>query len=93
MGMLVMQAMLDAAENDISNRFAGTPCTIRAAHTCPEEEAALWKHEIEERFPGHTVLLDPLTLSIACHIGPGALAIAITPRLAETGTIETCSSN
>ncbi|MBR4875063.1 MAG: DegV family protein [Clostridia bacterium] len=87
------QTMLDAAETDMQTRFAGTPCTIRAAHTCAEEEAALWKAEIEERFPGHTVLLDPLTLSIACHIGPGALGITITPRLAETGTIETCSSN
>ena len=81
-------AMLDAAETDIKVRFAGRPCTIRGAYSCSAEEAAQWHDEICARFPGYDVRLDPLTLSIACHIGPGAVAITITPHLPETGEVK-----
>ena len=81
------KAMLDAAETDINVRFAGRPCTIRGAYSCSAEEAAQWHDEICARFPGYDVRLDPLTLSIACHIGPGAVAITVTPYLPETGEL------
>ena len=32
-------------------------------------------------FPGASFHADPLSLSIACHIGPGALAITCTKKL------------
>ena len=35
-----------------------------------------WKEELEDRFPNYTIDMDPLSLSVACHIGPGALAVA-----------------
>lgn len=82
------KAMLDAAETDINVRFAGRPCTIRGAYSCSAEEAAQWHDEICARFPGYDVRLDPLTLSIACHIGPGAVAITVTPHLPETGEVK-----
>lgn len=81
-------AMLDAAETDIKVRFADRPCTIRGAYSCSAEEAAQWHDEICARFPGYDVRLDPLTLSIACHIGPGAVAITVTPHLPETGEVK-----
>lgn len=73
--------MLDAVEQDIRERFAGQQVHLKAAYTCSEEDAQAWKQEIEERFPGYAVDMDKLTLSIACHIGPGAIAIACTKAL------------
>ena len=73
--------MLDAVEKDMRQRFAGQKVHLQAAYTCSEADALEWKQEIEERFPGYQVDPDKLTLSIACHIGPGAMAIACTKAL------------
>lgn len=73
--------MLDAVEKDMRERFAGQKVHLQAAYTCSEADALEWQQEIEERFPGYQVDLDKLTLSIACHIGPGAMAIACTKAL------------
>ena len=35
-----------------------------------------WVDEVKEAFPDKELLIRPLSLSIGCHIGPGALAIA-----------------
>ena len=73
--------MLDAVEKDMRERFAGQKVHLQAAYTCSEADAREWKQEIEERFPGYEVEMDKLTLSITCHIGPGAIAIACTKAL------------
>ena len=73
--------MLDAVEKDMRERFAGQKVHLQAAYTCSEADAREWKQEIEARFPGYEVDMDKLTLSIACHIGPGAVAIACTKAL------------
>ena len=73
--------MLDAMENDIKGRFAGKEVIIQAAYTCSVEEAESWKAEIEARFPGYDVRMDPLSLSVSCHIGPGSMAIACTKKV------------
>ena len=70
--------MLDAMGKDINERFKGQKIHLQAAYTCSEEEATAWKGEIETRFPGYEVNMDKLSLSVACHIGPGAIAIACT---------------
>ena len=82
------KAMLDALERDLTERFVGRQSYIRGAYTCSEEEAALWQTEIQTRFPGRQVLLDPLAMSIACHVGPGAVAIGCTRQLDETGYLD-----
>lgn len=70
------KAMLDALEHDLNTRFSGQRVHLAAAYTSSLDEALLWKHEIEERFPDRgEVTMDPLTLSIACHTGPGALGV------------------
>lgn len=46
----------------------------------PQEVVDSWIAEIQEAFPGQTILVDPLTLSISCHIGPGALAVALCEK-------------
>lgn len=70
------RTMLDAMEKDLTERFAGKKMHLAAAHTCSEEEAQAWKEEIEARFPGYDVHIDPLSLSVSCHIGRGSVAIA-----------------
>ena len=70
------KAMLDAAQKDLTGRFAGKEMYIHAAYTCSEEEAKEWKGEIEARFPGYDVHMDRLSLSVSCHIGAGSKAVA-----------------
>ena len=79
------RAMLKAAQEDMRERFAeyekeGLMC-IESAYTGNPEEAEEFKKEIEAAFPGHEVRMAPLSLSIACHIGYGALAIGCTKKV------------
>lgn len=79
--------MLQAIKNDIENRFGGFDesakerVTLHIAYTKDAEEAELWKQEVMETFPGFRLKMAPLSLSVACHIGPGALALACTRNL------------
>ena len=75
-GMKLAQSkMLSAVEEDMKTRFAGCEVLIKGAHTCDEKTASQWKKEISSYFPKHKISLDPLALSISCHIGAGSLAI------------------
>lgn len=79
------RAMLKAAQEDMRERFAeyekeGLMC-IESAYTGNPEEAEEFKKEIEAAFPGHEVRMAPLSLSVACHIGHGALAVACTKKV------------
>lgn len=69
------EKMLQAVEADMSERFQGKEVIIKGAYTCSQEEAEAWCRQISERFPNHKVSLDPLALSVSCHIGEGAAAI------------------
>ena len=73
--------MLDAVEKDITERFAGQKVHLQAAYTCSETEALAWKQEIESRFPEYEIDMDKLSLSVACHISPGSIAVTCTKAL------------
>ncbi len=74
--------MINALKNDIEQRFGGMKqVRIQMAYTYDEEAASLWKEELEQEFPGVEITSNPLSLSVACHIGPGALAVACTKIL------------
>ncbi|WP_026508637.1 DegV family protein [Butyrivibrio sp. MC2013] len=76
--------MLGAIRDDAMKRFGGLdPDNVRisAAYTQDKERAEHWKQAIEEAFPGFEVDMDPLSLSVSCHIGPGALAVTVTKIL------------
>ncbi|MCR4674476.1 MAG: DegV family protein [Lachnospiraceae bacterium] len=80
------QIMLDAIEKDLKERFKdeeGKEYVISIAHTNNLEEAEEFKKEAEERFPNHKIEINPLALSVSCHIGPGALAITATKSIVE----------
>ena len=77
--------MIDQARKDIVNRFGGTETGagvyISVAYTYNKENADVFVEEIKEAFPDATFSFeDKLSLSVSCHIGPGALAIAITKK-------------
>lgn len=74
--------MLDQMEKDIVERFgcpaSGKGVHLFVAHTRNLEAAEEFKKEVAERFPEAELYLDCLSLSVSCHIGPGALALAMT---------------
>lgn len=77
--------MINAIQNDVQNRFGGDVNNVHLeiAHTQNEEEANRFKEEVLAAFPEYTgeICLAPLSLSVSCHIGPGALALACTKRM------------
>lgn len=79
--------MLSAVEHEAAGRFSGRELIIKGAYTCSEKEAKQWRSAIAARFPHHKISLDPLPLSISCHIGPGSTAIVVMPQLEETGLV------
>ena len=77
------KTMVDAMEKDLTERFAGQKMYLQVAYTCSTDEAEEWKAEVESRFPEYEVHMDPLSLSVACHIGHGARAIACSRKVPE----------
>jgi len=79
------QIMIDAIRSDIETRFGGVDAHqvgIDIAHTNNEAEALKFRDEVEAAFPGYKVdFLDPLSLSVSCHIGDGSLAVAVSKIL------------
>jgi len=73
--------MLEAMKRDLETRFKDQEINLAIAHTCDEIAAQEWKEEVEGAFPDHPLISDKLSLSVSCHIGPGALAIACTKKL------------
>ncbi len=76
--------MINAIRNDMEKRFDGALADniwLQIAYTHDREAAEQLKTEVLNAFPGFDVHMDPLSLSIACHIGPGALAVACCKRL------------
>lgn len=78
------QIMIDSVKNDLEKRFhdpkAEKMC-IEIAYTYDLEAAEEFKREVLEVFPGHDIIMNPLSLSVSCHIGPGALALALARRV------------
>ncbi len=72
------QIMIDAIKKDLETRFREFPAMkLQIAHTENEEAAQALKQELTEAFPSAgDIYIDRLSLSVSCHIGPGALAIA-----------------
>ncbi len=77
--------MINAVKHDMDTRFkelrnAGK-MTLAIAHTQNDEEAKIFCDEIKAAFPDvEFTYIDPLSLSVSCHIGPGALAIGATVK-------------
>ncbi len=75
------RTMIDAMKKDIADKFQtlydeGRFRLFVVYSDADEETIDGWKAEVSEAFPGMEIDVRALSLSIGCHIGPGALAIA-----------------
>ncbi|HCO62879.1 MAG TPA: DegV family protein [Clostridiales bacterium] len=74
------KTMVEAMRKDLEQRFpqqlSQGKLRLQIAYAGNLEEALDWKAELECAFPGQQFWMDPLSLSVACHIGQGALAVA-----------------
>lgn len=76
--------MLNAIRNDMETRFGGATAEniwLQMAYTQDLDGALQFREEVSAAFPGFDIQMDPLSLSVACHIGPGALAVACCKKI------------
>ncbi len=76
--------MIDALKKDMKNVLKTDnldDVIISIAHTNNYEAAEKFREELLAEFPGKDIWIDPLSLSVSCHIGPGALACTVTKKL------------
>ena len=76
--------MIEAMKKDFAERFhdaSGSNMHLELAYTYDLEAAKQFKEEVQAQFPDHEIVMNPLSLSVSCHIGPGALAIASSHRI------------
>lgn len=84
---LAKKQMQDAMDKDLRERFADAfeakKVKLFVVHTRNFEQAEGMQKELMEKYPGISVEIAELSLSVSCHIGPGALAIACDTYLPE----------
>ena len=78
--------MMTALKKDLETRFhdpVARHTWLEIAYTCSDEMAQEFKETVAEIYPDAIICIAPLSLSIACHIGPGCLAVACSGHLKE----------
>lgn len=78
--------MMTALKKDLETRFHDPEARhtwLEIAYTCSDEMAQEFKETVAEIYPDANICIAPLSLSIACHIGPGCLAVACSGHLKE----------
>ena len=73
--------MLEAIREDLDTRFAGVPMILRTAYTGDAAIGKAWNAQVQEQFPEYQVTGDPLPISIACHVGPGVIALGLMKKI------------
>ena len=76
--------MIDAMKSDFEKRFNnpdGSQMNLEMAYTHDVAAAEAFKEEVQAAFPNNEIVMNPLSLSVSCHIGPGALAIACSKKI------------
>jgi DegV family protein with EDD domain len=77
--------MIAAIKKDMDERFndpSGAVTHIAVVHSDSLEAAQEFKRELQELFPKTgEIHVDHLSLSVSCHIGPGALAVTCTKKI------------
>ena len=79
--------MINAIKVDKEGRVSENgkyPVDIEVAYSHNEPVAQAFAEELREIFPDVDIhMIDALSLSVSCHIGPGALAVAVSRRVTE----------
>ena len=76
--------LVDSAISDMKKLIGDEEPThyhISVAYSEFDTEAQIFKKELEDVFPGCEIIVEPLSLSVACHIGPESLAIALSRKI------------
>lgn len=77
--------MIKAIQKDIEERLdpieKGKNVHICIAYTYDPQPALELKEELQQLYPNSNIICDPLSLSVSCHIGPHALAIAACKKI------------
>ena len=79
-------SMISAIQKDLSEHMKDGEARetyLEIAHTNNDELAREFEDQVHELYPNTPIYTDRLSLSIACHIGPGSLALACTKKLEE----------
>ena len=81
---LARTIMIDALRTDIETRFGGMDQVyLYAAHTDNDETARSFVVQMEQELHARVVYSEPLSLSISCHTGPGALALGCSRKISR----------
>lgn len=78
--------MIETMKKDFAERFGsadGENMHLEMAYSHDLASAEEFKREVQEAFPNNEIVMNPLSLSVACHIGPGAIAIACSKKIPE----------
>ena len=76
--------MIEAMKKDFKERFEsedGSKMHLEMAYTHDLAQSEQFKKEVQEAFPNNEIIMQPLSLSVSCHIGPGAIAIACSKKI------------
>ena len=80
------QIMIEQLQKDVAIKLKDPECKnsrIAVAYTKNREAAIEFAKELNEVFPDQKIWLDPLSLSVSCHIGPGAIACGCTKNIID----------
>ena len=82
------KVMIKAITDDLEKNYGGINpdkpnAWLGMAYTHNLPEALEFKAEVQEAFPNYHIDMYPLSLSVSCHIGPGALAVTCTGILPD----------
>ena len=78
--------MIETMKKDFEERFEspdGKKMHLEIAYSDDKEAAEAFKEEVQKAFPDNEIVMNPLSLSVSCHIGPGAIAIACSKAIDE----------
>ena len=75
-----MQAMIEGLQED-KCRLEGERLVIQAAYAGERQAGESWQEALQTAFPECEVGLDPLPISVCCHVGWGALGVGIANNL------------
>ena len=75
--------MIKAVKDDYASRFKECQDEMQLciAYTGDISAAMEFHKEVEAEFGITDIMMDPLSLNVSCHIGPGALALACARKL------------
>ena len=79
-----MQAMIEGLQADLQ-QLDCPQVMLRAAYAGDRAAGIAWQTALQEAFPECTVGLDPLPLSVCCHVGYGALGVGIAKDILTEG--------